>query len=265
MKALITLTPEQSKILIALGVVAHPSVVACMRKGRIAVCRGTTNAMVLETLMKLVAPDKRLKTEPEKYFSGWISHEGLVANQDRSPEIWFKDGIPEIIEKPQRLTIIERMRKGDVVIKGGNAIDASGNVGVLIADPKGGTIGNLYVRAKGKGLVYIIPIGLEKMIAGDIIELSNELGIDEVDAANGFTCGMMPVTGDIITEIQALELLYSTVSVEHVASGGLKEGKGTVVLLIDGEKDEIEKILELKSKLALVNIGELATMFWGKI
>jgi hypothetical protein len=53
----------------------------------------------------------------------------------------------------------------DVYIKGVNAIDPQGKVGVLIGNKvEGGTIGRIMAAQKKIGFTIIYPVGLEKLI-----------------------------------------------------------------------------------------------------
>ena len=56
------------------------------------------------------------------------------------------------------------MTSNDVVIKGANAIDPDGIAGVMLANPVGGTTGNITGPVMAKGINLVIPVGLEKSI-----------------------------------------------------------------------------------------------------
>ncbi len=234
MKALITLTPVQSKRLIAEGIIKHPDIQKALKKGKILMCRGTTNAYILEKLLNK-------PIEKNRYVAGQIvPNVGLTGcpADDRLPEILFVNGTPEEISLLQEA--VEKMGKGDVIIKGGNALDLDGNVGVLMAHPLGGTVGVICGPALARGIRIMIPIGLEKMIAGDVHEYALELGREEVDLAMGNKVGLFPIPGIVVTELDSLELLFN-VSATHVASGGVGGAEGCAVILIEGTKEDVEE------------------------
>ena len=54
----------------------------------------------------------------------------------------------------------------------------------------------------------------------------------------------MPLSGDVITEMEAVEQL-ARVGVFHVAAGGISGGEGSVALLVKGEKGQVERIVDL--------------------
>jgi hypothetical protein len=59
----------------------------------------------------------------------------------------------------------------------------------------------------------------------------------------GMYC-VAPVRGEVITEIEALKILAG-VEGKHIASGGVGESAGAVVLIIDGEAKKVKKAITL--------------------
>jgi hypothetical protein len=55
---------------------------------------------------------------------------------------------------------------------------------------------------------------------------------------------MWPITGKIITEIEALKILTGVASYLYSA-GGIAGAEGSVRILIDGTEEEVEETLEL--------------------
>ncbi|MEX2684468.1 MAG: hypothetical protein Q6373_023055 [Candidatus Sigynarchaeota archaeon] len=238
----ISLTPSEGKRLIAKGVLEY-------LKDRIEggntilVTRGSTNAYVLEELLKYIgAPADFNKAD---FITGEILAEGnnrLWANKKRKPEVVFKGKTTrDIKDDADRLVTVQRMKAGDVVVKGANAIDHKGTVGVLVGDTKaGGTIGSLIGPIKAKGVELVVPIGLEKMVWGEIDGTSQMAGADFSYWSQGMGVGIFPVSATVITEIDAIEMLFD-VEAFHLASGGLAAAQGSIVLLIEGEEEELEK------------------------
>ncbi|MHA1126503.1 MAG: hypothetical protein ACTSO7_15590 [Candidatus Heimdallarchaeota archaeon] len=246
-KALITLLPSESKKLIAVGITADELVKEKMKEGRIFVARGTTNSYVLEEMMAISEFDKSC------YVAGQILPIGerLTAcpSDKRLPEILFTDGKSE--EKPVH-EAMEVMEKGDIVIKGANALDPDGVAGVLIAHPKGGTCGAFWGPLVANGLRLLIPIGLEKLVAHSILYVSADAGIKEIDHSDGYNCGLFPLIGDVFTEIEALETLFDLDEVLHVASGGVGGAEGAVTLMLIGNKEVVKKAFDFCQKIKTV-------------
>lgn len=247
-KALITLLPHESKKLIAIGLTAHELIKDKMKEGMIFVARGTTNSYVLEEMMAIAEFDK------SRYVIGQVVPEGerMTASptEKRLPEVVFKDGKPEEIDSISKA--LELMKKGDIIIKGANALDPDGIAGVYLGHPLGGTCGAFWGSLKAKGLHLIIPIGLEKLVSHSILYTTNEMGIEEIDYSDGLKCGLFPLLGEVFTEIEALETLFELDEVLHIGSGGVGGAEGAVTLLLIGEDKVVKNAFDFYQKLKSV-------------
>ncbi|NHJ47048.1 MAG: hypothetical protein FK733_04600 [Asgard group archaeon] len=254
-KALITLLPHESKKLIAVGITAIDWVQEKMKKGKIGIARGTTNSYVLEEMMAIREFDKSL------YVAGQIVPEGerLTAcpSKKRLKEVLFVDGKPQEVDSLEEP--VKDMTKGDIIIKGANALDADGIAGVLLAHPQAGTCGTFWGTLKAKGLTLLIPIGLEKLVAHSILYSSADMGIEEIDIADGYKMGLFPLFGDVFTEVDALYTLFDLDDVTHVASGGVGGAEGAVTLLLVGEEDIVKKAYDFCQKLKSIKRFEPTT------
>ena len=131
-----------------------------------------------------------------------------------------------------------------MVVKGGNAIDPEGRVGVLLASRDGGTVGQLLVRCRAAGSTVLAPVGLEKLVAS-VPAAARALGQDRITRSFGAPCGMMELVGaEPITEVHAFEALAG-VEASHVASGGVAGSEGSVVLALAGPAAHVDRAVEL--------------------
>jgi hypothetical protein len=239
MRASVVLTPPMSKRLIAKGVAALPQVVAALDRGRIVITLGTTNAYVAEEL--LGGPIDR-----GAFAAGFIDDRwNINARLGEVGEIVLDHGIP--LETGPEETLAS-LAAGDVVIKGGNALDPEGVVGVLIGSSTGGTVGRYIATCLARGVEIVAPISLSKSVHTSIIELSHEMGIGRTELWMGLPCGIFPLHGDAVTEIDALEGLFP-VRALHVSSGGIGLGAGAVSLLIEGEGSVVRNAFALVESL----------------
>jgi hypothetical protein len=236
LKAQFSLTPSESKRLIAKAVKEHEDVKRALKKGIVAIALGSTNALVAEEIL-----GERI--EKERYIAGFIDERGacVVPASDRLGEIILKDG--KVIEEKIG-GIVEKMGNYDVFIKGANALDYDGIVGVMMASEVGGTIAQVLGILKARGVKLIIPIGLEKLIPNSISEASKFAGIYEMDYSDGIPVGLMPVSGEVITEIEAFKILTGA-DAFLIGSGGLGRAGGSKTFLVMGEEREIEKSIEI--------------------
>ncbi|MCS7240367.1 MAG: hypothetical protein NZ651_03885 [Candidatus Bipolaricaulota bacterium] len=239
-QALVVLTPGAAKRLIARGVACLPNVKRAKEHGLIVVGLGTTNAYVLEELTGK-------EVEKERYCAGYISKElRVLPPEKRETMIVLERGEPKNLAWSE---ILARLSAGDVVIKGGNALDPEGTVGVLVAGEDGGTVGKFYAAALARGADIVIPISRIKSIHTPVSELCQRLGKGKLLWASGFKVGLFPLLGHVVTETEAVEILYG-ISAEHVASSGVGLGAGAVTLLLSGSREKVETAFREISELA---------------
>lgn len=239
MRATVVLAPAMSKRLIAKGVVTLPEVKSARKRGRIVVTLGTTNAYVAEELLG-EAIDRGA------FAAGFIDDRwNTNARLGEATEVVLDRGRPIAVTPEETLAALTA---GDVVIKGGNALDPEGVVGVLLGAPNGGTVGRYVATCIARGVSIVAPIGLAKSVHTSIAELSQEMGIGRVEAGIGLPCGIFPLHAHVVTEVDALEALFP-IRALHVASGGVGTGAGAVSLLLEGEEGPVRDALELIQSL----------------
>ncbi len=239
MKACVVLTPNRSKRLIAKGVAALPQIKKALASGTIVVTLGTTNAFVAQEL--LGRPIDR-----GAFAAGFIDDRfNLNARRGEQGEIVLRDGEPVEVEPAD---LLESLGAGDVIVKGANALDPWGTAGVLMASKTGGTVGRYAAPALARGVDLVIPVGLSKTIHTPIGELARELGAGRVALSMGLACGIYPLVGRIVTEIDALELLFA-VTATQITNGGVGPGEGAVSLLIEGEEEPVRRAFDLVASL----------------
>jgi hypothetical protein len=239
MKAQFSLTSSESKRLIGKSVSQHPKVKKALNKGIIAIGLGSTNAFVIEEILKK-------KMEKERYVAGFVDEKGpcVVPASERLPEVVLKNG-KIVKEKP--CEIVKSMKAEDVFIKGANALDFDGIAGVMMASETGGTVAEVLGIIKARGINLIMPVGLEKLIPFSINDVSNAAGIFETDYSIGIPVGIMPMAGEVVTEIEALESLG--VSAIAIGSGGLGDGEASKVFQIEGEKKQVQRVIDVVRKI----------------
>lgn len=236
MKALFTLSPAESKRLIAKAVVAMPEIQAALHGGMIIIGAGTGNALVLEELTGT-------EIDKTRYTAGIIAagRQCVTAAGERLDPVVLIDGEKSDLGWEEAVT---KMRAGDVFIKGGNAVDVNGVVGVQMAHPEGGTIGKVLPVVIARGAHLILPVGLEKLIP-DVVLAASVSGIQTFDLSIGMRVGLMPVTyGQVITELDALEEL-AKVEAYCISAGGFDGSEGSVSLAVEGPDSEVETLFEL--------------------
>jgi len=238
MKAAFTLIPSESRRLIAKAVVEIEEVKVARRGAYIILACGTTNGYVAQELVGT------RQMEPEKFAAGTNTHRVLcVTDPDK------KGPCPMILYKGERCskTISEALQDfhlDTVIIKGANALDHQRNVGIITSGFDGGTIWSTYGTATSQGLRCIFPVGLEKLVTS-VREAAAWTGAKTLDYTMGADFGMFCISnGTVVTEIEALRIL-ADVEARHIASGGIGESAGAVVLVIRGDRANVERAISI--------------------
>ena len=90
----------------------------------------------------------------------------------------------------------------------------------------------------------IVPVGLEKLVPS-VTQAARKCGIFNFKYSTGLPCALIPiVNAKVVTEVQAFEVLAGT-SATHVASGGIGGSEGTVVLVLEGNEENMDQAFQL--------------------
>ncbi|MDD3726373.1 MAG: hypothetical protein PHI44_04190 [Candidatus Ratteibacteria bacterium] len=237
------LTVAAGKRLIGKAVAAHPAVKERLKTGTIAIIAGTTNGYVAEEILKSIQQEKGF--DRNYFFRGITTSPSKPTDiTGRLPEQKFPGDVIIINGKWEKgktiYDVIEQMDEGDIIIKGANAVDIERKkAGVLIGNPKAGTIGLSLPAVIGRRIKLIIPVGLEKRVCGDIDALAMKVNTPGVEGPRLF-----PVSGEIITELEAISILTGA-KAEMFAAGGIDGAEGSIWLAIEGTDEEIKKVEEI--------------------
>ncbi len=237
MKAVFTLTPAESKRLIAKAVVEMEEVKIARERAYIILAGGTTNGFIAQELLKE-------RIDPQRFTAGTnVCGILCVTNpDDRHP-------FPIILERGQISkkdfkAALEDFSIHTVFIKGANAIDPQGNVGVITSGWDGGTVGKSLGILSSTGLRYVTAVGLEKLIPSVPAAVA-AVGAKTFDYSLGANFGMFILTNaNVVTEIRALKIL-ANVEAKLVAAGGIGGSEGSVVLVAEGTEPEVKKAISL--------------------
>jgi hypothetical protein len=249
MIAQISLTPAESKKLIAKAIVQMDIVRRAAKEGMIVLHPSSSTYFIVEELTGskpktnvwvcgVVAPRGTciemgtMTGEQSSIASGggpadfrhsWVLRDGKLSAGDKLSEL------------------LEQMGPGDVYIKGVNALDPQGNVGVLIGGPEGGTIGRVLSAWKKKHFNLVFPVGLEKLIPVPIGQASKEA--KRPSYAMGVAVSLLPCPGGkTVTELDAIEILSGAKAIP-IAAGGLGGAEGAVTLVIKGNEEDVRRAI----------------------
>jgi hypothetical protein len=243
------LTVAESKRLIGKAVAQMPIVKDALANGMVIIIKGTTNAYVAEEItgQKVshaafvtgrIEPEKGAKNlPPTKPVNHIILEKGKIVNIP----------LPEAAKK---------LKAGDVVMKGANALDYKNKMAAInILDPAGGTTGITMPFIIARKVNLVIPVGLEKLVAGDLMDTTLKMRepVESLPVPSGGSKTLFPgnnipsmwlVTGEIVTELEAIKILTGATAFQSSA-GGVSGAEGGVWLVFRGTRDQVKKALEL--------------------
>lgn len=233
-------TSAAGKRLIAKGVAQHPEVKRALAEATIVVLAGTTNGYVAEELLGSIGRSEGFSrqgfmrgiTVPPHVSTSEIGR--LPEEHQFAGDVVIAKG--EWIKGKTIFDVVDDLREGDVILKGANAIDpARGQAAILIGHPKGGTISAILQAVVGRRVRLILPVGLEKRVLSDLNELAAK-----VNSPGSRGPRLLPVPGEVFTEIEALSVLTG-VQADVVSAGGVRGAEGAVWLGVWGSDEEVEK------------------------
>jgi len=167
----------------------------------------------------------RFKHE-SKLQHGLLLHQGKIIPLD-SQEAWEKE-TPLITPT-------------DLVITGANAFDTYGHAVIMAATYAGGRSLPAFQELLIEGVPFLIAAGLEKLAPGNLWEKVPLAGRKKADFSYGAAVGLVPLWGEIFTEVGALKAL-ARVSAFVIGKGGIHGAEGSTTLLVEGPAKEVLKI-----------------------
>jgi hypothetical protein len=235
------ITPAAGKRLIAKALAQHHQVNKALKSGTIVIIAGTTNGYLAEEILSKIGQSKDFSAK--RFFRGIVlppskprRDDGrLLENKGFPGDVIITHG--EWQKGKTIFDVVDDLKEGDVIFKGANLLDMSLNqVGIFIGHPKGGTIGAALQAHVGRRVKLIFPVGLEKRVPGDINKIANKINQPGISGPR-----ILPVTGDVFTEIDAIKMLTGA-NAELVAAGGVAGAEGSIWLLISGNNEEIKSV-----------------------
>ncbi len=231
------LTVAEGKRLIAKSIAQLPQVQKAMKEGIVIICRGTTDTYVAEELTG------------EKFPHGPFTT-GKIYPAKNAKKVSGHNSIPEVIlvngkwdKDLSLMDALEKLKAGDVVIKGGNALDYKNKLaGVCIGAPDSGTTGKFMPYVVARKAHLIVPIGLEKQVTTDLVTLSKKM--QEPIENLSYVPSMFLLAGHIVTEIEAVKA-FADVEVFDAASGGIGGAEGSTWLVVRGSKEQVLKAMDV--------------------
>ena len=190
-----TLTAQEAKRLIALCVFQTPQFQTAFTNHRV-VFKGSTTVSALSQL----AVDTPLR------ICGRMTETGMRANgidcTSAHTLLWEHGTMRNIDDDVE--DVLKSFTPDDLFIIGANAIDVHGNAALLIGSAGGGGYGHMMGAMYTEGFQTLILATSDKLIAGNLQTLYSTVYRKHCDYAYGMACGLAPVHGTVITEVDAI-------------------------------------------------------------
>jgi hypothetical protein len=231
------ITPACGKRLIGKAAAAHPAVLNALKRGTVVIVAGTTNGYAAEEILSRLG----YKFSRSGFFRGISALPGRpLKKTGRLPD---ESGFPGDVvivkgawQKGKTIfDVVDNLREGDVILKGANALDlVHRRAAILVGHPKAGTIGAALPAVAGRRVRLILPVGLEKRITGDLDAIAARLNRPGAGGSR-----LLPVSGEIITELDAIAILTGATA-ELFAAGGVCGAEGSAWIAISGKPNQIK-------------------------
>jgi hypothetical protein len=254
MRAQVTLLPTESKKLIAKALANMDEMKIALKEGIVVMHPSSSTLFLAEEILGKIPetevwmcgaitpraacgddavkvwmtthPEARGKGGPESFPFSWVIEKGILSQGETLADLFA------------------RMGPKDIYVKGVNAIDPQGKVGVLIGNEvEGGTIGKVIAAQKQKKFTIIYPVGLEKLIPVSMQEaVAAARDRLNLSYAMGSRCSLLVCEGKAITELKAISLLTGATAIP-IAAGGVDGAEGAVTLVVSGEDNQVKQAI----------------------
>lgn len=238
-------TSSAGKRLIAKALASDKTVLNALKQRTVVIIAGTTNGYVAEEILKALGVSDSFSRK--RFFRGITlpPSQPLTTEGRLSDESKFQGDViitQNVWQKGKTIfDVVDDLKEGDIIIKGANALDLQRKqAALLIGHPKAGTIGVALQAVAGRRVKLIIAAGLEKRVSRDLCVLAEKVN---TPGAKGYR--LLPIPGQLFTEIEAIKLLTGATA-EIIAAGGVCGAEGSCWLAISGTKaqeDAAEKLL----------------------
>jgi len=224
------------KRLIGKGMVRHPAVKDVLGKGTIVIVAGTTNGYVAEEILAAIGQGDGFSRSGFRR-GATIAPGSKPIRSEFAGDVVIHDG--EWQKGKTIFDVADELNPGDLVLKGGNALDPRGQAAVQIGHPKGGTITATIPAVVGRRVQLIVPIGIEKRVLEDVNTLAKRCNAPDADGPR-----LLPMPGIPFTEFDAIRLMTGAEPC-LIAAGGIYGAEGSAWVGVIGAAGQVDAAAEL--------------------
>ncbi len=241
----IFLSVNAAKWLIAEAISRRPEVQTALENGTLILKGGTTTSCLSAIL-----------TGSHLRLCGRVTCRGAVANLKESSNphtvLLSRQGIRSL-DGLERDTFL-KFGPECVLVTGANLIDCSGGAALLAGSPGGGSYGAALSAIETEGIRVFIAAGTEKLTSGNISSAVALSQRKHVSASHGMACGLLPLAGEVITELDAISMLAPVKSV-LIGKGGIQGAEGGSLIQVWGADRDVDAIWTLAGQCSTRPLG----------
>ena len=231
----IFLSVNAGKWMIAEAISRREDVQKAFQKGTLVLKAGTTTSCL-----------SALLTGQQLRLCGRMTARGAVANLMESQEphtALLSSGGIQSLDGRERETFL-RLGADGVLVTGANLIDTHGGAALLAGSPGGGNYGAALSAVMTEGIRVLIAAGTEKLTPESVWTAVAGAQRKGVSVSRGMACGLFPLVGQIITELDAIRML-APVEAVLIGKGGLFGAEGGSLIQVWGEDENVSAIWNL--------------------
>lgn len=226
------LTPSEGKRLIGKAAAILPDIQTAVKEHTVVVISGTTNAPVAYELLKLIGDDTE-RFSHCNFFRGITVPPGTDLKSDFIGDVVIQKG--KWLYGKTIFDVEDELGKDDIILKGANAVNlCDKEAGVLLGNPKVGTALPIITAVYGQRAKLYVPVGTEKRVDLKISDLAAIVNDRESEGLR-----LLPLPGEIITELDAVSILSGTKPV-LIGGGGVLGAEGGSYYMAEGTDEELD-------------------------
>ncbi|WP_196598187.1 hypothetical protein [Pectinatus frisingensis] len=226
------------KRLIAKAVINMEQIKIASQEHTVVIISGSTNGYVAEELLKKIQQKDDFSKESFLRGVNVIHGAKIPKGKWSNTDVVIEKGI--WVKGKTIFDVAADLGKNDIILKGANAVQPDRKLaGIQIANPKLGTSGPILEAVLGRRVQLILPVGLEKRVFGNIVEMAELINDSSTSGTR-----LLPITGTIITELEAINIL-SGAHAELIAAGGIFGAEGSCRFAVSGTDKQLTKMADI--------------------
>lgn len=241
----IFLSVNASKWLIAEAISRRKDVQDAMHNGTLALKAGTTTSCL-----------SALLTGRHLRLCGRVTLRGTVANlaDSREPHtaLLSSQGIRSLDGQEQEMLL--RLGPGSVLVTGANLIDSHGGAALLAGSPGAGGYGAALSAIMTEGIRVLIAAGTEKLTCTSVQTAVAQAQRKAVAVSKGMACGLISLTGTVITELDAIRML-APVEAVLIGKGGISGAEGGSIIQVWGDDSDVDAVWDIAERCSARPLG----------